>query len=158
MRYEVEAVNEVNRRVGDRVFNNQPGDKLELSGAGVEVALSPMMDGAYVLARKIPETDEEKERAGERAKIDSERARLQATPKKKLVAGATKDGIEEANNLNKEPLVDAILENKFGAETLASANDNAVIVNETATAETAAAGSEQPAGKTAAKNTNRGKK
>ncbi len=113
MRYEVEAVAEVNRRVGDRVFNNQPGDKLELSGADVEVALSPMMDGAYKLAREIPETDEEKARAGAAAA----KAELMSQPKEKLVKQAEKLDIAEADSMLKAPLAAAIVETKLGKST-----------------------------------------
>ncbi len=111
MKFEVMAEKEINRRVGDRVFNNKAGEKLELSGAGVEVALSEMMDGAYKLVREIPETPEEK------AKVEAaeEKAALMAEPKKELVKQAEKLHIGGADSLLKEPLADAILETKSGA-------------------------------------------
>ncbi|HXG84088.1 MAG TPA: hypothetical protein VNI84_08680 [Pyrinomonadaceae bacterium] len=111
MKYQVESTKSINRRVGDRVFNNQTGEKLELSGAGVEVALSEMMDGAYKLVREIPETPEEKEIV----KAAEEKAAMMAEPKKELVRQAEKLHIGGAGELLKEPLADAILDTKSGA-------------------------------------------
>lgn len=105
MRFEVECVKEINGRYADRVFVNKVGEKLELSAAGVETALSTHLDGAYRLSREIPETFEEKAAV----KSAEQKAKLLESPKKKLAAKAKHLKVAGAGTMaGKEPLVEAI--------------------------------------------------
>ncbi len=121
MRFEVEAVRDIEAvNYSDRTFNHKKGEKIELSSAGVEMVLSKDFESrfgkSFELVREIPETDMEKERAKKAEEVEKTTAELSATPKEKLVKKAEKAGIQGAKSLRKEPLVEAMVAEKFGEQ------------------------------------------
>ena len=107
MRYEFEATKDVTAGLGDRIFENKQGDKLEVSAAWAErILTAPELKDSYTLVRDIPETPTEKARAKQKELA----ADLMKQPKEKLVKQAEKLGVDET--LNKEPLAEAIAEAK----------------------------------------------
>jgi hypothetical protein len=107
MRHLFEATEDVQHGIGDRVFNNKKGEKLELSAAGAEVLLgTPDLAKAYKLVRDIPETPEEKAQIEKQA----EKTKLMGVKKETLVNRAERAGLE-TEGLKKEEVAEALVEN-----------------------------------------------
>lgn len=124
MKYEVEATTETNRQIGDRKFIHSVGDRVILSAAGVEIALSKDFNGAYKLIREIPESPgeirrfkaaEEKREDERRARISQRRKALSKLNPEDLLAAAEKAGVAGRETLSQKALIEAVLKIEFAA-------------------------------------------
>lgn len=117
MRFEFEALEDLDKGYSDRHFTLKKGESIELSDAGAEVVLSTAFGGGLKLVREIPETDDEKARV----RVAEDKAALLKQPKEKLVKQAEKLGLPGAATLAKEPLANAIVDTKAAAKEAAPA-------------------------------------
>jgi hypothetical protein len=106
MKYEIEALSDVDMGYSDRHFTLKKGEKMEVSDAGAEVALSAPFAGVFRISREIPET----------VKAAEEKKSLMAQPKEKLVKKAERLDIPAASSMKKEPLAEAIVDSKTGGK------------------------------------------